>query len=339
MKYKNLRGIWGFLMISLIIPVYNGGAYLDKCIQSILNQSYRDFELILVDDCSHDNSLEICNRYAKKDDRIKITSNKVTSGTAKTRNMGLNLAAGEFIVFIDHDDFIDVDYLKILYEKQQYYDADIVQCRFVKFTNEDSIEYPVVEKDDIIYNNIVALRTLFEDHSVQSCVVFNKIYKRFLFETIRFDDGKVHEDTFIMHRIFHLAEKVVFIDNVLYHYRKAPGSITMKQYNKTRLDELEALQARAHFLKKVDYELYILSLIQLAEGQVNQYYNMKKYLPHESEELYLIRSNFKRYFKIIKKHKNLMTEKNKINITYFNYFPRLFYMIKYKNCLDYFVET
>ncbi len=321
-------------MISIIVPVYNGEKYLDCCIQSIVSQTYMDLDIILIDDCSDDNSLEICKKFAKQDNRIKVLSTEVNSGAAKARNIGLNAAQGEFIAFVDHDDFIDINFIKILFEKQQYYNADIVQCRFAKFKNFDNQEYVFSNVQDVIYDNNKVLKTLLGREGVQSCVLFNKIYRKDLFDTISFDDGKYHEDVFIIHKILHKAKKIVFIDNALYHYRRSPDSFTLKPFSQARLDLLEAFEARIYYFKKINLELYVLSIAQLADTLINFYYNMKKCNYKNKDDIYLIRSTFKIYYKIIRKYSKMIKEPDN-NYQLFLYFPKSYYLLKYRKCLDY----
>lgn len=326
-------------MISIIVPVYNCEKYLPACIESILNQSYRDFEAILIDDCSTDQSYEICQQYAQKDQRIIVLKNEKNSGTSKGRNVGIKVARGELLAFVDDDDILEEDYLKIMYEKQKKYDADIVQCRFEKFYDENKIEPQTSVKKDVMHTNLGAINSLYMEHGVQTCVVFNKLYKKSIFDTLRFDDGKVHEDTFIIHKLLYASSKIVFIDNILYHYRKSGESITTSKFSKSRLDELEGIEQRVLFLKKVNRNLYIKSMIQLGELQVNLYYNMKKIFPEDKEQIYLIRANFNRYFNILKRYRAYMTRKARRDIFYFKYCPRIFYWLEYKNRLDFFTQS
>ncbi|MDF2841818.1 MAG: glycosyl transferase [Herbinix sp.] len=324
-------------MISVIVPVYNGSKYLEICIDSIINQSYKDIEIILIDDCSKDNSLEICRYYEQQDERIKIITNNITYGTSKARNKGINAAKGEFLVFIDDDDFIDEYFIETLYKKQQYYNADIIQCYFKSFENKEDIKNTHKNQTDAEYDGINAIKLLCssEEQGVQFCVVFNKLFRRTLFDTIRYDDGKVHEDVFIMHKLFLKANKTVFISNDLYYYRKTPTSITRKPYNKTRLDSLEGMELRAIYVKNLDHDLYVKALIQLLHCQINNYYNLKKFYSKDKEDNFLVRSNFKRYYKIVIKNKNILLKWEIKKFRKFYYIPSIFYLIEYRKHLIY----
>lgn len=315
-------------MISIIVPVYNGEAYLDHCIKSLINQTYKDLEIILVNDCSPDHSLEICNRYAVIDSRIKVVSNKVTSGTAKARNLGLNNANGEYISFVDDDDFVEENFYEIMIQKILYYSADIVQCVYVPFKSDAENTKKDIIKEDKILQPMEVMELLFTD---QTCVVFNKLYRKKLFDDFRFDNGKFHEDLFIIHKILYNANKIVMIDYNLYHYRKTPNSITMKAFNKTRLDIIEGLEVRANFLKKIDNKLYLVALRQLADTLINTYYNMLEFFKEDKDDIYLIRSSFKRYYKIVRKYKYHRNE-----FTLFYYFPHIAYLTFFKKRMDYF---
>lgn len=325
-------------MVSVIIPVYNGGIYLEPCITSIIQQSYTDLEIILIDDGSKDNSLQICRDYAKREKRIQVIANGTTLGTAKTRNIGINASHGEYIAFVDDDDIIHQNFFELLYKKEQQSGADIIQCTFQWFSQEQDINRDVTIKAEHHFDGISAVKELCStgDVNVQYCVVFNKLFRRELFDTVRFEDGKVHEDVFIMHKLFLKAQKIVFLEIQLYFYRKNPDSITKITYHKKRLDNLEAMEQRAFYVKEKDRDIYIMALIQLLHAQINNYYNMKKFFPEDKLNIYLIRSNFKRYYAIVKRHKNLMVCNEPIKFKLFLYIPHIYYAVVYRHELDYF---
>ncbi len=190
-------------IISIIVPVYNVEKYLDRCIQSILNQTYPYFELILVDDGSSDNSGKMCDEYAKKDDRI-IVIHQENNGLSSARNKGIENSKGEFLSFVDSDDWISKDYLKEMYNEQKKTKADLVICNIDCITLHDNkynslnYESPIVDE---IFDSKTMLQKLMENNNWYYVVACNKLYKKSLFKNCKYPSGMFHEDEFIIHHI------------------------------------------------------------------------------------------------------------------------------------------
>lgn len=235
-------------LISIVVPIYNVEQYLDKCIESILKQTYENIEIILVNDGSTDNSANICNKYEKKDTRIKVIHKK-NGGLSDARNIGINNAKGKYIIFIDSDDWIDINMVKNLYSISLKYNADIVQGEYIEAYKEDDIIKNNMNKEEIICNSDQMLESLYGDKYVKSVVVWNKIYKKDLFENIRFPKGKLNEDEFTTYKIFHKAKVIVDTDITVYYYRQREGSIMRSGFKKNRLDILEAFIERQEYFK------------------------------------------------------------------------------------------
>ncbi|NHM29280.1 glycosyltransferase family 2 protein [Neobacillus terrae] len=236
--------------ISIIVPIYKVEPYLRQCVGSILAQSYTNFELILVDDGSPDKCGEICDEYAKKDNRIKVIHKK-NGGLSSARNAGLDIAAGDFIGFIDGDDFVDTDMYEILYNLLVEYNADVAECslKIIKSSNlqpleTDKIKDGTVESGD----NLFALKRLLEK-PIRN-VACNKLYKKELFADLRYPD-KLYEDGFLTYKIFYKLKKYVFIELDKYNYVQREDSIMGKQkkYSLKNLDGLEVQEERYQFLK------------------------------------------------------------------------------------------
>jgi glycosyltransferase involved in cell wall biosynthesis len=197
--------------VSIIIPCYKVEFFLPTCIESVLKQSYQDWELILVDDGSPDRSGEICDEYSKRDSRIKVI-HKLNGGLSDARNAGLDIMTGDFITFLDSDDFWHHDYLKIMMNLQKQYDADIVQCKWIRGT---ATEFPKVT----ITNKVVcqtgssAMANGFFD-----VVMWGKIYKRSMLNGIRMPVGLVNEDDWTSWKICYRAKCFVSSPNKLYYY-------------------------------------------------------------------------------------------------------------------------
>ncbi|MBE7065895.1 MAG: glycosyltransferase [Ruminococcaceae bacterium] len=242
--------------ISILVPVYNVEKYLTECIDSITNQTYKNIEIILVDDGSTDNSGAMCDEYTKKDSRIKVIHQK-NQGLATVRNVSVAAATGDYIGFVDSDDFISPnmysDMILIAQEKK----ADIVMCN-LGYVNEAGTEIPnyhsakPISKKELTGTEFV--RELCNDYNSIYVVTVNKIYRRSLFEEICYPNGKINEDEAVIHRIAHKCTKIVFTSKIHYFYRQQPTSIMNKTFSAKRLDEIDALLDRVSFLKKHNYD-------------------------------------------------------------------------------------
>ncbi len=229
-------------MISVIIPVYNVERYLDRCVESVLRQNYLEIELLLIDDGSTDSSGEKCDTWAAKDHRVRVIHKK-NGGPAEARNIGLDAALGEYIVFIDSDDFISADMIIKLYAALKGAHADMSICNFMLVAEDGS---PLVElnrelpvKDEILSGLEVISR--FPDYRgarFQSPVT--KLYKKVLFSDIRFPVGKLCEDTFIAHRVLGKCDIVACISDAEYYYVQRPESIMHNKSVQFYMHEAEA---------------------------------------------------------------------------------------------------
>lgn len=220
--------------ISVIVPVYQVEQYLEKCIQSIVNQSWRNLEIILVDDGSKDSCPAICDHYQEKDDRIKVI-HKSNGGLSSARNAGLEIATGEFITFVDSDDSIDEKMLETLFTNMQTYDSDISVCFWQEVwedekTPADGSGKPEPEQVVVTcMNQVEAMKKMLYQRGCDSCA-WGKLFKRELFSEIRFPEQKIYEDIAIMYQVFGLAQKVVFSDYQGYNYLQRNTSISKAQF-------------------------------------------------------------------------------------------------------------
>lgn len=237
-------------MISIIVPVYNVEKYLETCINSILSQTYTDFELILIDDGSTDNSGVICDKYEEADVRVRVIHNN-NQGVSATRNTGIEVARGDYIAFIDSDDLIHPDYLLHMFELIEQYNADLVCCSTnygnVPDWNSGNLDITVRYGEDILEKMYI------NDGNIT--ITTNKLYKKSLFidNNIRFIEGIRFEDIQIMPRILNNAKIMVITNNNLYFYRKREGSFTkLHSFNKSRLDIIKVVEDRMEFLRDLN---------------------------------------------------------------------------------------
>ena len=221
--------------ISIIVPVYNVENYLRRCLDSILAQTFSDWECILVDDGSPDASGMICNEYAEKDSRFKVI-HKENGGQAIARNMALDIVSGEFISFVDSDDCIHPAYLETLYTNAIKYNADISVCSYADFT--DTIPNGIIEHTKPIQNDAkVFLRNcLLNSVPKKPWILCDKLWHRSLIDVLKMPVGRVHEDNAVVYKAIYSAKTVADCNDKLYYYFQNPTG-TMKKPNPKRSDD------------------------------------------------------------------------------------------------------
>jgi len=249
-------------LISIIIPVYNVEKYLNRCIESIINQTYKNLEIILVDDGSTDNSGKICDEYALKDNRIKVI-HKQNGGVSSARNKGLEVATGEYIGFVDSDDYIEKDMYELLLSTIIETKSQVVVCNWFKGTESNWIEnknFPTKEK----LTKTEALESFYW------CMFsWNKLFNRRVIENIRFlESCSCGEDTLFVFNIFIKLEQIYCINLPKYYYRINTNSILHSRiFKKSFLDYIKILDTEIRFAK--ENNLYELT---------NKLYNAKLYV-------------------------------------------------------------
>lgn len=237
-----------FPLISVVVPIYNVENYLERCIKSIVNQTYKNLEIILVDDGSPDRCPDICDEWGKQDSRIKVIHKK-NGGLSDARNAGLKLAKGELISFIDSDDWINLRFFEVLYKVMIQENSDIVQCNYralEKQIDEEGFDSDLLNISS--FTNEEALSMLIDNDRLRQ-VVWNKLYKKEVID-LEFKKGYINEDEFWTYRIFSNASVISYVDVVLYYYFQRSGSIINENYSLKRLHGLEALIERSEFIEK-----------------------------------------------------------------------------------------
>ena len=228
--------------ISVIVPVYNVEKFLPHCIESILNQTFENFELILVDDGSPDRCGEICDEAAKHDSRVRVIHQK-NAGLSAARNAGIEIARGSWLSFVDADDFVALNFLEALHKAATRAQADCAVCSFYLTDSTGArieASYPV-EVENGVRTGASVLETVQEHLNVPYIVAWNKLYRRELFETLRYPVGRQNEDVFVFAELFDKAKTVVVLPDKLYFYRQSEGSIMRSGVTTLRnLDEMWA---------------------------------------------------------------------------------------------------
>lgn len=235
-------------LISIIVPVYKVEAYLNKCISSIVNQTYQNLEIILVDDGSPDNCPAICDAWAEKDSRIKVI-HKSNGGLSDARNAGMAAAVGELTGFVDSDDWISPDMYQFLYENMVKTDSDITACGVEMVWEDETPRRRLTRSGCCVLDREAAMRALIEESWLKQPVWY-KLYKTDLIRDIAFPIGKYHEDVFWSYQAIGRADKVSVIDTVGYYYLQRSSSIMGESYSLKRLDALEARVQRLAFIQE-----------------------------------------------------------------------------------------
>lgn len=234
-------------LISVIVPVYKVEKYLDQCVESIVNQTYTNLEIILVDDGSPDQCGAMCDRWCKKDSRIRVIHKK-NGGLSDARNAGLGVAIGAYVAFVDSDDVIAPDMLKKLLLAIRQKQAEIAECNYICF--EYVIPAIKVGKGETVdYTPDEALDFLLSEDKFKY-TVWNKLYQRKIFDTLRFEEGRIHEDVFFTYQAFGGSHKIVKVEEPLYYYRQRSGSIMGRKFSLRNLDSLEARRRQYWYIKK-----------------------------------------------------------------------------------------
>ncbi len=273
-------------MVSVIVPVYNAEKYINKCVDSILNQTYKDFELILIDDGSNDNSLELIKKYAVKDSRISLFSHE-NKGVSYTRNLGLDLAKGDYIMFIDSDDWIESDMLEVLIQNIEKSNADISCCQYDKNLRTDISSFEIWSREKFLSEFIM--------HKKINGSLVNKLIKREAISNIRFNDSiKYGEDALFLWKVLLNSNSICLTNKVLYHVvlhdDSASGGGSYKPIRKDCIEVWNLIVSDASSFSK---ELRDLAKAQLANMAFFSLYEMIYYNYNDIEHEKLYRKTLK----------------------------------------------
>lgn len=246
------------MKISVIVPAYNVEKYIAKCIESLCAQELEDIEIILVDDGSVDNTGKICDYYAEKDSRIVVIHQK-NQGISAARNAALDIARGDYIGFADGDDFIHKKMYSTLYKNLMDNNADIAVCNRAVVQEAECGDGADVfdnrEPEEVLtFDKTGALKEMF-GRGVFWVHVWDKVYKRELFDNIRFPIGKIHEDVYVTYKLIDKAEKVVYTNQRLYAYIQRKGSVTHREFTEKNFDGVYAFGEIIAYFKDADADL------------------------------------------------------------------------------------
>ncbi|MDY4079527.1 MAG: glycosyltransferase [Clostridium sp.] len=314
--------------VSIIVPIYNVEKYLSKCIDSIINQTFKEFELILVDDGSPDLCGEICDKYAKNDSRI-VVIHKKNEGVSKARNEGIKVAKGNYIMFVDSDDYLENSMLEVMYSEITNELADIVVCG----TNDINLEGKKNNAENIydkmILNNVDALKYLLYERPYNA-VCWGKLYKRNLFNKYKFNEKtKIAEDLELLYKIFFITKKVVYIPNRLYNWLMRSDSATNQKFNEAWNNEITICEKIIKFTEK--------KCPEVRDFAIKRYVRINLYCINQvirysgiNEDFLKLKNNLKKYNL---KDNSIISNKIKLKVfllIYFSKVERLLIIVKKK---------
>lgn len=317
-------------LVSVIVPIYKVEAYLKRCVDSIVAQTYQNLEIILVDDGSPDSCPQMCDGYSVHDCRVKVV-HKENGGLADARNAGLDVASGEYISFIDSDDCIHEDYISKLLDAVEKNDADIAVTKFFKFSS-DTVDVQTLEEKShrkvSLKDAICSYCSLNSAESATFISCCNKLYRRTLFETLRFPKGKLNEDAFISYQLLaNAVNGIVLVDEPLYYYYIRNNSIVGSSFSKGNLDVLDAYHGAVKwFQNKRDYESSLFFYPPLLMREIYCWWGAK-YILNDFAIAQKILAYYKNDCKVLKDVGSI-SWKWKVVFGLFSFFPWLYSMYR-----------
>lgn len=311
-------------LVSVIIPIYKVEPYLRRCIDSVISQTYTNLEIILVDDGSPDNCPAICDEYAQKDNRIKVI-HKRNGGLSSARNAGLDICKGDYISFIDSDDWVSPSYIQTLLKNALEKNADISIVSYTTFTEGFSDYYTIPQFSTIeTFNNHDLLRHLCLHDYKEFMASWGKLFKKNCFNNIRFPVGQLYEDSRINYKIYHKTTKACFQKTPLYFYLARKDSIMGK--TTSSLHALDSMIERYIFLKQNnEYEAACCCTQDLCWDLLFAYceFNNKRKLPYKfkdsNEILLLLKETLKDFNHLSKKKFSYF-----VFLNFFCHFPKFY---------------
>lgn len=305
-------------LISVIVPVYNVEKYLTSCLESILCQSYKAFEVILVNDGSEDNSLDICRGYEQKDSRF-IVIDKTNGGLSSARNAALDICKGKYIVFIDSDDYVSEYLLENLYTAVKSEDYDIVQCdmEIVNDFEQDRLHTIYSEKD----LKAVSLEQALNER-VYKVSAWGKIYKRSIWQELRFKEGIIYEDEDIYYKCLYNASKLAVLREKMYFYRMSEDSIMRNDKPVKSLGFINIFEDRIKFFKEKNEQIYVEGSYVRFCLSVMLFLSKAKVYEHNTEDWNDLWNLYKELFNKVMKLRNVSMADRTIFMLY-RVFPNI----------------
>lgn len=290
-------------LISVIIPVYNTEKYLDKCVESFINQTFRNIEIILVDDGSIDNSPFICDEFAKKDSRIKVIHKK-NGGLSDARNVGIENVSGNLITFFDSDDFVDSDYIEYLYNLKNKYKTDVSVCAYNVVDEKGRILFNVKSNEEEVLNKEYFFSKMLNEDGITVSACF-KLYNKKLFDEIKFPVGKLCEDNGTTYKVIDKCKGKIAYGNIpKAYYVMRKGSIMRSSFSLRKLDMIELTDEMCDYLDKNYINLKELTL----RRRIYARFNVLRQMDYNNKATSIAMKNIIEY--IISNRRFLLLNKN-----------------------------
>ena len=283
-------------LISVIIPVYNAELLLKKCIESICEQTFSNLQIIIINDGSSDKSSEIVRKIAEHDFRIELIEQE-NQGAAQAKNVGLQFVKGEYLMFVDSDDFIHNNMIERLYNLSVIYDSDLVQCSY-EIGNSDSFSMRENKITISTYSN----RNVFESKLYKS-VVWGKLYKKEIFNKVFFTKGRHIDDESVSYKTYYKSKKIIITNEKLYYYYQSKESL-MRNNKKVNTDFVTTFQERLlYFLDKKEMRLYRITLEKFAISLMLYYISISRNTKNTKSDLDFVFNRFRLVYEEIKKER------------------------------------
>lgn len=259
-RYMEFLKIKNNPLISIVVPVYNVEKYLDRCVNSLINQTYKNIEILLVDDGSTDNSGAMCDKYASSHDFIKVI-HKTNGGLSDARNFGIKEAKGEYISFVDSDDYVSNDYIEHMFETASKYSADVVATKLYDFYGDEDTSKDESSVNYKVFSNIEAIKTMFlgSVFGVSSCA---KLFKKNLFDNISFPLGYLYEDQLTLDKVLEKCTAVVYSSKKLYHYYQNSNGIMHGKCSERNIKSINKFKEIIDALNTKYPSLYASSIVR-----------------------------------------------------------------------------
>lgn len=291
-------------LISIVVPVYNVEAYAEQCIESILNQSYKNLQIILVDDGSTDRSGEICDFYRQRDSRIEVIHKK-NGGLSDARNTGIKFVKAKYVTFADSDDILHEDYVDFLYKQLIEFDADIAICRYKRFTNIEETKEVEKKVKTVVFNSVEALKNLLYTPEIIPQSAYAKMYRTKLFEDIEYPVGKINEDIGTTYKLFYKAQRIAYNPSQYYFYLQRMDGIVRSNFSERTMDAIyfsdEIIKFVNENLPEIEKAAICYAFAQNVQVLMKLPYKDKKY-QHIKEQII---QNIKQYRRIVLWDKNV----------------------------------
>lgn len=300
-------------LLSVIIPVYNVKPYLEKCVESIVDQTYHNLQIILVDDGSTDGSQTICDELAQKDSRI-VVIHKENGGLSTARNVGMDRAKGYYIAFVDSDDWLERNMYEVLINQLEAHDADLVACSFYECKGDE--KKAVGDSKNI---SVFNTEEIFINKNQLRFLVWNKVFRRSFVEKLRFVPGQVYEDFHFCRQVFLKTKKLIYLDVPFYDYRISRPGNTNSSFKPGRMCIFGEFDALISDLTELHYDKARVAMIIYALEFYRRLYKEACELNASADIKEKIRKNFVKYYGICKKE-NIKLAKG---LYLFYFFPNI----------------